>query len=58
MGRTSADEAEEQRSNKDLQGDRKKGPVRVGHGADDAGTEPGPAPDDKKGGVQQGGSGG
>jgi hypothetical protein len=56
MGRTSEEEAEEQRKNKDLQGDHKKGPARVGHGADEGGTDAGPPPDDAQGGRQQGGS--
>lgn len=58
MGRTSEDEAKEQDSNKDLQGDHRKGPQKVGHGAPAAtpgegNAQPAPAPGP---GRQQGGS--
>jgi hypothetical protein len=58
MGRTSEDEANEQKSNEHLQGDHHRRAQKVDeHVSDgDADGKPGPAPDDRQGGVQQGGS--
>lgn len=59
MGRTSEDEAKEQERNKGLQGDHRKGPQKVGHGA--PASTPGegnaaPTPAEPKQGGQQGGT--
>ena len=58
MGRTSEDEANEQKSNEHLQGDHHKRAQRVDvHVSDaDADGKAGAAPDDPRGGVQQGGA--
>lgn len=58
MARTSQDEADEQRSNEGLQGDHHKRAQRSDSHVSESDREgkAGPAPDDARGGRQQGGA--
>ena len=58
MGRTSEDEAKEQKRNEHLQGDHRRAPQKVGHGAPTAPGEGNPPepPTDPKRAPQQGGT--